>query len=240
MKRCLVYFGFSILTIILIGACQHKYNGPIPNMTDTSATNVIDTTGNSTVDTGICFTRDILPIFISNCAKAGCHDAQTRAEGYQLTDYNSIVSKKFVPGNANATEIYEKITEDKPKDVMPPLPAAPLTAEQKLLIERWINEGAKNTTNCSSPCDTNKFKFGNDIQPIMDKYCKGCHTGASAPLGIMLDSYNGVSAIANNGKLVGSITHQAGFVAMPQGGSKLSDCEIKKVEKWIESGTLNN
>lgn len=245
MKRNIVYTIFLVLTIALIAACQHKYNGPLPANADSSAIgngggNGVDTNGNNTADTGICFSRDILPIFISNCAKAGCHDAITRAEGYQLTDYNSIVSKKFVPGNASATEIYEKIMDDDPKDIMPPPPAAPLTAVQKSLIQRWINEGAKNTNNCGNNCDTNNFTFTADIKPIMDKYCKGCHSGSGAYAGIVLDNYTDVATSTKDGLLLGSIKHEFGFKAMPQGGNKLSDCEIRQVEKWIESGTLNN
>jgi hypothetical protein len=27
---------------------------------------------------------------------------------------------------------------------------------------------------------------------------------------------------------------------MPQGGSKLADCDITKIERWITNGMLNN
>ena len=242
MRKCFNYSLFLLMSLWIFIGCQHKPPTPVPQQpaqgsNDTTGGN---NNGGNTVDTGICFTRDILPIFISNCAKSACHDAVTKSDGYQFTDYNSIVSKDFVPGNADATELYEKITEDKPDKIMPPPPANALTAEQRDLIRRWINEGAKNTTNCSTPCDTNKFAFAADIQPIMDKYCKGCHSGTSAPLGIVLDSYSGVVAAANSGRLIGVIKHEAGFAPMPQGGNKLSDCEVIKIEKWIGSGKQNN
>ena len=227
--------------VIMIAACQHKNNNPVPSVpVNNNGGNGNDTSGNNTVDTGICFTRDILPIFISNCAKAGCHDAVTKAEGFQFTDYNTITSKDFVAGNAAASELYQKMTEDKADKIMPPPPSTPLTAAQKELVRRWINEGAKNTSNCGTQCDTNKFTFAADIKPITDKYCKGCHSGAAAPKGILLDSYTGVSASANGGRLLGAIKHTAGFTAMPQGGSKLTDCEIRQVEKWIAAGSQNN
>jgi hypothetical protein len=37
-------------------------------------------------------------------------------------------------------------------------------------------------------------------------------------------------------RMLGALRGTAGFSAMPQGGTKLSDCDISKVEKWINSG----
>lgn len=233
---------------LTVAACSHKGNTPAPATTGTGNNGNNNggnnggnnNGGNNNVDTGICFTRDILPIFISNCAMPGCHDAVTRSEGFQFTDYNSIVAKEFVPGNADASELYEKMIEDKADERMPPLPNSPLTSQQIALVRRWINEGAKNTTGCGSLCDTTKFTYAADIQPIFDKYCKGCHSGAAAQKGIMLDTYTGTSAVVNSGRLLGTIRHEAGFVAMPYGGSKISDCEITKIEKWVAAGAQNN
>jgi hypothetical protein len=32
----------------------------------------------------------------------------------------------------------------------------------------------------------------------------------------------------------------AGFKAMPQGGNKLDQCDINKIQKWVNAGALNN
>ena len=37
-------------------------------------------------------------------------------------------------------------------------------------------------------------------------------------------------------KLIGAIKHEPGFVAMPQSGGKLEDCDIEKMEAWIAAG----
>lgn len=240
--------GLAILFItVAVISCKHSNNLPEPTPTNNNGTGG-NTGGNSggnngggnNSDTALCFTRDILPIFISNCAKAGCHDAATRSDGYQFTDYNSIIAKDFVAGNADQTELYEKITEDRSDKIMPPPPASPLTQEQKMLIRRWINEGAQNTTNCGTGCDTTKYAYNADILPMINKYCVGCHSSSAAPKGIALDSYNGIVNAANTGQLLGAIRHETGYTAMPQGGSKLSDCEITIISKWINSGTPNN
>lgn len=225
---------------MMVAACSHKTNTPAPANTGGGNNNGTNNGNNNGADTGICFTRDILPIFVSNCAIPGCHDAVTRTEGFQFTDYNSIVSKEFVPGNAEATELFEKITEDKADKRMPPMPNSPLTSAQITLIRRWINEGAKNTTDCGSACDTNKFTYATEIQPIFDNYCKGCHSGAVAQKGVFLDTHTGAVTALNNGKLLAAINHAPGVTAMPYGGTRLTDCEIRKIEKWADGGALNN
>jgi mono/diheme cytochrome c family protein len=75
---------------------------------------------------------------------------------------------------------------------------------------------------------------------LINTYCKGCHNPNSLGGSIDLSAYNGVKAVAINGRLMGSINHASGFVAMPQGGNKLQDCQIQQVEKWIQAGSPNN
>ncbi|MEZ5016945.1 MAG: c-type cytochrome domain-containing protein [Flavipsychrobacter sp.] len=231
------------LSFIVLYGCQHKTEvQPTTNSTNGTGNNGNGNgngNGNNPADTALCFERDILPIFITNCTQSGCHDAVTRAEGYQFTDYNSITSKGFVKGNAAATELYQKIIEDRADKIMPPPPEAPLTAAQIALIRRWINEGAENSTNCVSKCDTNIYTYSGAVATTLSARCVGCHSGASASKGIVLDNYANVKTYAQSGLLLGSIKHQTGYSPMPQGG-KLSDCEIRQIERWIENGLLNN
>ncbi|WP_276133527.1 c-type cytochrome domain-containing protein [Polluticoccus soli] len=235
-------FLFIALAAMIGTGCKHE-NTPqpsgAPTPTPNPGPNPNPNPNPTSVDTVLCFQRDILPIFLSNCAMSGCHDAVSKQDGFQFTDYNSIVSKEFVSGNANETELFEKITEDNDDKRMPPPPRPGLTATQIALIKRWINEGAKNTT-CSSGCDSTNFKYSSAIKPLTEQYCRGCHNSAAASGGIMLDSYDGVKTVALNGRMLGAIKHLTGYQAMPQGGSKLSDCQILQVEKWIAAGAQNN
>jgi hypothetical protein len=252
MKRTLNFGLLLVCSIMMMISCRHKEvvqpaspanptgnnnnnpNNPVnPNPNPNNPTNP--------ADTGICFERDILPIFISNCAKGGCHDAATRSDGYRLTDYNSIVnSDDFEPGNAEDTKIYEAITDDDNDDRMPKAPNPRLLATQISLIRRWINEGAKNGTNCSSPCDSTNYKYSTAIKPMTDKYCVGCHNTASLQGGYAFDSYAGLKKVVDNGRLPGAVKHLAGYSPMPKGGAKLSACEIKQFEKWLADGAPNN
>ena len=188
---------------------------------------------------GVCFESEILPLFQSNCAKSGCHDAATHTEGLILDSYANIIRKDIVPGKADNSKLYRVLFETG-KDKMPPAPNADLTAAQKALIGKWINEGAKNTVNCNNTCDSNQFKYGANISIIINSYCTGCHSGTAASGNIDLSTYNTVKIQATNGRLVGAVTHAAGYSAMPKNASKLSDCQITQIKKWVAAGALNN
>lgn len=242
MKRPIQYLAIACLAAMVAAGCKHKSNTPAP-VTPTNPPT--DTTSNgggggNTEDTALCFTRDVLPIFIANCAKAGCHDANSAEEGYVFTSYETITRRGFVPGNANETKLYKAITDNDPDDRMPQAPLPPLSSEQIALIRRWINEGAQNRGNCGTLCDSNNISYASGIKPITEKYCNGCHSSVSPSGGVSLDSYDGIRVVALNGKLVNVVNHNPGFPAMPQGGSKLSACQIRQIEKWVAAGAQNN
>src|SRR5688572_5181621 len=67
------------------------------------------------------FQNDILPLFISNCAKSGCHDAATHQEGFVFNSYSGIMgSGEIEAGDPSEGDIMEAITEDDPDKIMPP------------------------------------------------------------------------------------------------------------------------
>lgn len=115
---------------------------------------------------------------------------------------------------------------------------AKLSTSQIDAIKKWINQGAKN--NSCNGCDTASFTYNAVVKVVMTNKCVGCHNASSPGGGIDLSTHAGVKAVALNGKLMGSVNMKAGFVAMPLGGSKLPDCEIKQLQKWVDAGALNN
>jgi len=93
----------------------------------------------------------------------------------------------------------------------------------------------------SNNCDTTHVTYGGTVQPILQgSGCLSCHSGVSASGGIQLDNYNGVKIVGNSGRLYGAISHSPGYQPMPQGGNKMTGCDISKIKAWINSGTLNN
>ncbi|GHU57830.1 hypothetical protein FACS189444_0550 [Spirochaetia bacterium] len=91
-------------------------------------------------------------------------------------------------------------------------------------------------------CDTINVQYSTTIVAILNANCYRCHgavtNGGSG--GIILEGYFNLKKWADNGYLVGNITHAPGYVPMPYDGGKLSDCDINKIKAWINQGTKNN
>ncbi|MCG9879179.1 MAG: hypothetical protein MH472_01135 [Bacteroidia bacterium] len=233
-------FVLGFVYVFLSLACQHK---PTEVVTPNKPADTTQTGGGGKqpCDSNIIyFAKDILPILNSNCAMSGCHDNGTAADGIILTSYEKVMQSGVVtPFNLSNSDLHEVITETRPDKVMPPPPRTKLSAEQISKIEKWINQGAKNIICDDDNCDTVNISYANMISKTMQTNCIGCHGNTNPSAGITLSTYAGLSSVAANGKLVGSITHAAGFKAMPV-GSKLSACEIKQVQKWVDMGYPNN
>jgi hypothetical protein len=212
----------------------------------------IDTTGNpidTTPDGTPCdpdvvyFETQVLPILISNCAMSGCHNAASAQKDVVLDSYDNVMATgKISPNNPDNSEVYELMTETDLDNRMPQPPAAALSQAQIAIIEKWIQQGAKNLT-CDSnagSCDTTDMSYAQSIKPVIDTYCKGCHSGSNPSGGLGLETYQGVKTVAQNGKLYGAISWGNGYQKMPQGGNQLPDCTIAQFKTWIDAGAPEN
>ncbi len=226
--------GFiALLFIIAINSCKHEPPMLPENGNPGGVSGLPGSVGRTCSPDTVYFANQISPLITSTCAMAGCHDAISHKEGVNLSTYSNIM-KYVVIGNATSSKLYKEIANGS----MPPRPMVPWTAEQKAKLQKWINQGAKN--NACDACDTTDFKYSTAIKPLMTNKCQGCHNPASLGGGVDLSTYAGVKASALTGKLYGSIIWSAGISAMPKGGLKMPDCEIKQVKKWIDAGTPNN
>ena len=226
--------SFAVATALLFFACQRQVSSPEnnpPNINDSLNTESLADAKAAPV----CFEGDVLPIFQTNCAKSGCHNAASHKEGYVLDNYKHITSKGIVPYNPGESEVYQVIAEGE----MPPKGNPKLTTDQVTLIRRWIRQGAKNTTNCST-CDTSMYTYSGTVSVILSNNCVGCHNSTTASGGYDLSTYAGAEVAALNGTLIGTITHAAGYPPMPLNGPMLSDCNITQIMKWINAGAPNN
>ena len=90
-------------------------------------------------------------------------------------------------------------------------------------------------------CDTVNVTYSATVKPVVDARCAtaGCHATA-APTGINLSTHSGMAAIAASGKLLSAINHDGNASFMPQGQSKLDDCTIAQITKWVNDGAPNN
>lgn len=230
MLKQILGFSAIVIALLVFSSCEHQ---PPIRLTNTP----VDTTGNgggggtgSKCNPDTVYFNEILPIIISNCSGAGCHDAATKADGVQLTDYSTIMSSgRVVPFNPGNSKIYKEMN----KGDMPP--TGRLSQDIIDKINKWIAQGAKNNY-CSSVCDSTKFTYSADISKIISTNCISCHNSGT----VLLNSHSNVQTYALNGRLMGALKHLSGFQPMPNSTNFLSDCELKKIQKWIDNGAPNN
>lgn len=91
-----------------------------------------------------------------------------------------------------------------------------------------------------NPCDTTNVSFSSTIVPILQQNCYSCHSEAISIGAISVEGYESVLTLVNNGRLVGSINHLSGYQPMPSDAPKLSNCNLSKIDAWINQGALNN
>lgn len=163
---------------------------------------------------------------------SNCHNSQHKQGGYDFTNYEGIM-RGVKAKHPLRSEVYTSIRGNAPD--MPQRPYPKLSSKQVQLIKLWINAGARNTSGCSS-CDSTSYSYSGSVAVIMNTWCTGCHSSTSASGNIDLSNYAGVVQAANGNRLLGSVQHQPGYIAMPENGGRLSDCEIRLIEKWIVSG----
>ncbi len=93
----------------------------------------------------IDFSSQIRPILAQHCWTCHGPDENSRTADLRLdVREEAIAASAIVPNNSGASKLVERILSDDPESLMPP-PASkkPLSAEQKQLLQRWIQQGAE-------------------------------------------------------------------------------------------------
>jgi hypothetical protein len=98
----------------------------------------------------------------------------------------------------------------------------------------------------SGGCDTSHaMSFSADITPIFSGYCYSCHSSSQQQGGVTLDTYAGVSVVANPHSNSCQLVEALGtnppphIFHMPLTGS-LDACSIRKIILWVNQGAANN
>lgn len=91
-------------------------------------------------------------------------------------------------------------------------------------------------------CSTSNMKFSVDVAPLISLTClsAGCHNANDHLGNINLEGYENIKINAMSSRFFGALRHQSGFIAMPNGRAKLTECSISKIEAWVNQGALNN
>jgi Cytochrome C oxidase, cbb3-type, subunit III len=235
-------------TLLVLASCLQEKNGtdPTPTPSNSKAIPVVNTTvtpcailPSANDKSEICYNTAIQPLLTASCATVGCHDSKTRADNYDFSSYAKFVSKSIIAGNPEKSTLYNVLITSGKR--MPLSPRAPLTKEQQKLIYDWIKQGAKETQCNSTALAANEaVSYSKHIAPWLKTNCIVCHDGGSAGSGINLSTYDFAKFYGTNGQLLGTITHTKGYVSMPPLETKLPDCQIHLVKKWIDEGMKNN
>ena len=99
----------------------------------------------SNSDTGsVDFTRDIRPILAAHCYACHGPDETSRAADLRLDlRDNAIGHSAIVPNDPGLSKLVERILSTDEESVMPPPSSKkPLSAPQKALLQKWIEQGA--------------------------------------------------------------------------------------------------
>ena len=93
--------------------------------------------------------------------------------------------------------------------------------------------------------------YYNDVRPVIQRYCSGCHQPSSKMSNLVLTEYTGIlkggakhgSAVAkgapDNSPLVQSISGKL-EPAMPLGGPKLPEDAVELLSRWVKEGVLDD
>lgn len=131
--------------VFTVTANAQDYNSN--SVTVTIDSGMTATTNLVLVSMGGSFARNVLPIFMVNCAIVGCHDDSTAGAGLRLNSYANVMKGSrygavIYPYDGQNSKAVRRIKGiDTPR--MPKNRPALSTADQGL-ITNWVNGGARN------------------------------------------------------------------------------------------------
>ena len=199
----------------------------------------------------VCFTADVLPIFVNNCAMSGCHDGGGRESRMTLNNYADII-RTVTAGNPNASRSYQAIIAKSGENMMPP--GQPISLTNRTLIRIWIEQGAGETTCPGSPGTGGgggtyvaRACFTRDILPVILSRCAttGCHDANAGSELSSFTTYANIKSSVSPGnpsqsRLYTVIKLSSGESKMPPANRpQLTVAEIDSIGKWISYGALN-
>lgn len=94
--------------------------------------------------TKLSYDRDIRPILAEHCFACHGFDDQAREADLRLDNRQAALDAgAIVPGDASKSQLYQRVTTEEHDQLMPPEHTGKkLSAKQKSILQRWIQEGA--------------------------------------------------------------------------------------------------
>ncbi len=171
-----------------------------------------------------------------------CHRGASAPAGFDLSSYDNVMmGGRVVAGNPSASLLFQRINNN----TMPP--GNPLSADVKLLISQWIQNGAKNDAPAGGlpPGSTPQLpelpplapNFNSIMANIIGPRCLACHDTTQRKGGVVLQDYRSLmlevrAFDAGSSKLYKEIEDNN----MPQSGGPLNFQQKETIRQWINSG----
>lgn len=89
-------------------------------------------------------------------------------------------------------------------------------------------------------CDTSNVTYTGSVLPILQQQCLSCHSGSNPSGNLDFTNYDQLAYVAQSGSLLGAIRHEAGYIPMPQNGTKLDECSIATIAIWVRDTTFTD
>ena len=221
----------------------------------------------------IDFDRHVLPILEERCNS--CHHAPFDRSGRLVNPKASLRFDSFaevmkgnldgpviVPNDLEKSRLYTVLNLPEDDDLFMPPKGGPMDQEQKDIIKRWIEEGAKPSKNSVSatkggiPAPDEPVSFTNHILPLFEKRCVSCHgepyvkngRTIKPTAGLQLDTHEMVikgnldGTIVTPGDPTVSTLYQVVILPdddpelMPPKGDPLTEDERTMIKRWILEG----
>ena len=113
-----------------------------------------------------------------------------------------------------------------------------------ILVLVFLPSGCENNNELDlygeTECDTINITWESAIADILNKYCVECHGPVIHYNNVRHDSYDSEMIVVNDGRLRGVVNHLPGYKKMPFERGKLPECDLKKINIWLDNGAPEN
>ena len=89
-------------------------------------------------------------------------------------------------------------------------------------------------------CDTLNVTYNGNIEIILRNNCYECHAKAVATAGVILEGYDNLILRVESGRFRGAVNHLEGYIPMPKDRGFLPECDLAKINIWLDNGAPNN
>ena len=169
----------------------------------------------------VSFRQEVVPIVASGAC--GCHNNGQGQRAVQFSHYDTI----FYDAILSRVSLFSSWVNG---GIHPGAGAIDFEPNEKIIIKKWIDQGAKDDApGCTV---TGTIKYTANILPIYTSSCKGstCHGG----IAIALD----YSKLVADKSILTTMMNSGGSSGHPGGALSLSACTINTIQQWLAQGQL--